>query len=82
VENQSLYLTPFQRKFLLKSLEPDLRPEYRRRVEIMLLADAGESQTQICETLGCSQETARYWIAMAQAGLAHNWGNRPMGRPI
>ncbi len=65
----------------LKSLETDLRPEYRRRIEIMLLADAGESQTQICETLGCSQETARYWIAMAQAGLAHNWGDRPMGRP-
>ncbi|MBW4626644.1 MAG: helix-turn-helix domain-containing protein [Brasilonema octagenarum HA4186-MV1] len=81
MENQSLYLTPFQRKFLLKSLVTDLRPEYRRRVEIMLLADAGESQTQICETLGCSQETARYWIAMAQAGLAHNWSDRPMGRP-
>jgi len=81
VENQSLYLTPFQRKFLLKSLETDLRPEYRRRIEIMLLADAGQSQTQICEALGCAQETARYWIVMAQTGNAHNWGDRPMGRP-
>nr|WP_238361234.1 helix-turn-helix domain-containing protein [Iningainema tapete] len=66
---------------MLKSLEGDLRPEYRRRVEIMLLADAGQSQAQICETLLCSPETARYWIAMAQAGLAHNWSARPMGRP-
>ena len=81
MENQSLYLTPFQRKFLLKSLETDLRPEYRRRIEIMLLADAGQSQTQICEALGCAQETARYWIVMAQTGNAHNWGDRPMGRP-
>lgn len=81
MENQGLYLTSFQHKLLLKSLEADLRPEYRRRVEIMLLADEGQSQAKICETLGCSQETARYWIAMAQAGLAHNWDDRPMGRP-
>lgn len=81
MENQGLYLTPFQRKLLLKSLEADLRPEYRRRIEIMLLADAGQSQTQICEALLCAQETARYWIAMAQAGLAHHWNDRPMGRP-
>ncbi len=81
MENQSLYLTPFQRKFLLKSLETDLRPEYRRRIEIMLLADAGQSQAQICKALGCSQEMARHWIVMAQTGNAHNWGDRPMGRP-
>jgi len=81
VENQSLYLTPFQRKLLLKSLETDLRPEYRRRLEIMLLADTGQSQGQICKALGCSQEMARYWIAMAQTGNAHKWSDRPMGRP-
>jgi transposase len=81
VENQGLYLTPFQRKLLLKSLEADLRPEYRRRIEIMLLADTGQSQAQICKALGCSQETARHWIAMAQTGNAHNWGDRLMGRP-
>ncbi|MEC4819100.1 MAG: helix-turn-helix domain-containing protein [Scytonema sp. PMC 1069.18] len=81
MENQSLYLTPFQRKFLLKTLETGLRPEYRRRIEIMLLADVGQSQTQICEALGCSQETARYWIVIAQTGQAHHWSDRPMGRP-
>lgn len=81
VEKQGLYLTPFQRKLLLKNLETDLRPEYRRRIEIMLLADTGQSQAQICEALLCAQETARYWIAMAQAGNAHRWNDRPMGRP-
>jgi transposase len=81
LEKQGQYLTLFQRKLLLKSLETDLRLEYRRRIEIMLLADTGQSQTQICEALGCSQETARYWIGMAKAGQAHLWDERPMGRP-
>ncbi len=80
-EKAGLYLTPFQHKLLLKNLETDLRPEYRRRIEIMLLADTGQSQTQICEALGCSQETARYWIGMAKTGQAHQWSDRPMGRP-
>jgi hypothetical protein len=39
---QGQYLTPFQRKLLLKSLQAELRPEYRRRIEIMLLADSGQ----------------------------------------
>ncbi|MDJ0797895.1 MAG: winged helix-turn-helix domain-containing protein [Calothrix sp. MO_167.B12] len=75
------FLTPFQRKKLLKNLESDLQREYRRRIEIMLLADMGKSQAHICETIGCSQEMARYWIAIAQAGMAHKWHERPVGRP-
>lgn len=81
MENQGLYLTPFQHKRLLKSLQTDLRPEYRRRIEIMLLANTGQSQAEICKALGCSQETARYWIAMLQAGQAHKWNERSRGRP-
>ncbi len=81
MENQGLYLTSFQRKILLKSLQTDLRPEYRRRIEIMLLADTGQSQAQICKALGCSPEMARYWIVMAQTGNAHHWNDHPMGRP-
>jgi transposase len=76
-----LFLTTFQRELLLKSIQADLRPEYRRRIEIIMLADKGYSQTEICTSLGCSQETARHWIAMAQAGLAHKWNDRPIGRP-
>lgn len=81
MEEQHQLLTPFQKKLLQKSLETDLRAEYRRRIEIMLLADEGYSQTKICETLGCSHETARYWIMMAQSGSALRWSDRPMGRP-
>ena len=83
MEKQSsyLYLTPFERKFLLKSLQTDIRSEYRRRIQIMLLADEGQSQAQICKALGCSQETVRHWMVMAQKGQAHYWGDRPLGRP-
>jgi transposase len=81
MEKLGQYLTPFQHKLLLKSLETDLRPEYRRRIEIMLLADEGKSQTEICKALGCSPEMARYWMDMAQTGRAHLWKERPMGRP-
>lgn len=74
-------LTQFQRKMLLKSLEDNLRPEYNLRIKIMLLADEGKSQTQICKTLGCSPAMARYWIVMARTGQAHNWKEQPIGRP-
>ncbi|QLE54877.1 helix-turn-helix domain-containing protein [Nostoc sp. TCL26-01] len=79
--HESKFLTPFQRKTLLKHLQSNLQPEYRRRIEIILMADVGKSQTQICEILGCSQEMARYWIGLAEAGLAHKWNERPIGRP-
>lgn len=81
MKEQGKYLTPFQRKLLEKSLPNELRPGYCRRIQIMLLADEGKSQTQICKTLSCSQETARYWISMAKMGQAHQWQERPIGRP-
>ena len=74
------YLTSFQRSLLQKSLQSELRSEYQRRIEIMLLADEGQSQAQICKILSCSQETARYWIVIAQTGQTHLW-QRPIGRP-
>jgi transposase len=79
--NQHQLLTPFQRKLLQKILEGDLTELYRQRIQIMLLAAEGKSQTKICEILGCSQGTARHWILMAQAGQAHNWNDSPIGRP-
>lgn len=81
VVEQGQYLSPCQRKFLHKSLQTEIREEYRRRIEIMLLADRGQSQAQICKAVGCSSETARYWVTMAQSGQAHNWDTQPMGRP-
>ena len=79
---EGLYLTAFQHKLLLQHLESlDLCPKYKQRIEIMLLADVGRSQSQICEALGCAQETARHWMTIAQSGLAHLWDDRPIGRP-
>ncbi|MBH8574986.1 helix-turn-helix domain-containing protein [Nostocaceae cyanobacterium CENA369] len=75
------YLTPFQRKILQKSLEKDLSDSYRQRIEIMLLADEGKSQTKICQTLGCCAATARHWIHIARTGMAHQWQDCPIGRP-
>ncbi len=80
-QEQGQLLTPFQRQLLQKSLLSDLPKHYLQRIEIMLLADRGNTQTQICETLGCSQGTARDWILMARSGQAHKWDDRPIGRP-
>ncbi|WP_096608050.1 helix-turn-helix domain-containing protein [Calothrix sp. NIES-2100] len=79
--NENKFLTPDQYKDLLKNLPANLPPEYRRRLEIMLLADMGKSQTEICQILGCSQEMARYWITIAKAGLVEEWQQRRIGRP-
>lgn len=74
-------LTPFQRKLLQKSLQENLPQQYRLRIEIMLLADQGKTQTQICQALGCSPGTARHWICIARSGQAHNWNDNPIGKP-
>lgn len=79
-EEQRL-LSPFQQKLLQEKLKSNLRSEYRRRIEIMLLADQGYSQSQICSALNCSHETARYWTHIAQSGNAHRWKDLPIGRP-
>jgi transposase len=75
------HLTGFQRQLLEKHLQVETIPEYRQRIEIMLLADAGKTQTQICRTLSCSPLTARHWIFMAKSGQAHNWQAQAIGRP-
>lgn len=74
-------LTSFQRKLLQKSLQEDLPESYRQRIQIMLLADSGKSQTEICQTLGCCPATVRHWTHIARAGIAHQWQDCPIGRP-
>lgn len=78
---QRLFLTPYQRQLLQENLQNNLRPEFRRRIHIMLLADAGETQTNICKKIGCSQEAARYWISVVKTGQFHKWNDSPIGRP-
>lgn len=75
------HLTKFQRQLLEKNLQIETIPEYRQRIEIMLLADEGKTQTQICRALSCSPLTARHWIFVAKSGQAHNWQTQPIGRP-
>lgn len=75
-------LTPFQRKLLQKSLQEDLSDLYHQRIQIMLLADEGKTQTDICRTLGCSPATARHWMHVAHIGMAHQWQDCPIGRPM
>lgn len=79
-QSQNL-LTPFQRKMLQKNLATDLDEKYHQRIQIMLLADDGKSQTEICQLLGCCQATARHWIMMAKSGQAHCWKKSKIGRP-
>jgi transposase len=75
------YLTEFQLKLLKQQSESESVAEYRQRIEIMLLADEGKTQSQICRELNCSPLTARHWIFMAKSGQAHNWQTQPIGRP-
>lgn len=82
MEHENLYLTPFQRKLLLKKLSEDaLSSLNRQRIRIMILADQGKSQSEICLEVGCCASTARHWIRMARSGLAHLWEDSPQGRP-
>ena len=80
-EQEKNYLTSFQRKTLQQNLETDIDEKYRQRIEIMLLADQGKTQTEICQLLGCCQATARHWIMMAKSGQAHCWKKSKIGRP-
>ena len=76
-----MYLTHFQRKLLKKVLDQqDLPDKKLQRIQIMLLADEGKTQAEICEKLGCCQATARHWISMARNGLVERW-NSNCGRP-
>ena len=83
-ENKTVgkYLTAFQRELLQKSLREDLSNKQRQRIHIMLLADEGQTQAQICQKLGCCQATARHWIMMARIKQAHHWKSNPIGRPL
>lgn len=81
MDKQNQGLSTLLPKLLQESLLSDLRPEYRRRLEIMLRANLGQSQAEICAALGCSSETARYWMTMVKTGQVDQWDQQPLGRP-
>lgn len=79
--NGGKFLTPHQHRWLQKHLQADLKKMYRQRLQIMLMADQGKSQAEICRTLGCCPATARHWIDVARKGEIHRWQYNPPGRP-
>lgn len=81
-QHRSVHLTPLKQNLLLKALtESHLSTTYRRRLEIMLLANAGKSQVEISRDLNCARETVRHWVTVASIGQAHDWELSPLGRP-
>ena len=56
-------------------------PQLLEPTKVLLLADDGKSQTEICQTLGCCPATARHWMHIARSGMAHQWQDYPIGRP-
>lgn len=75
-------LSSFQRKQLKNKLtQQDIPKLLRQRIEIMILADEGKTQSEICRMLGCSATTAGRWILFARAQFAHQWEETPPGRP-
>ncbi|MFN9617985.1 MAG: transposase [Dolichospermum sp.] len=75
------FLSDFQRQMLLKSLQENCSQSQRQRIQIMLLADKGIPQAEICQIVGCCPATARHWIHIARQGMAHQWQDSPIGRP-
>ena len=75
------FLSDFQRQMLLKSLQENCSQSQRQRIQIMLLADEGITQAEICQIVGCCPATARHWIHIARQGMAHQWQDSRIGRP-
>lgn len=76
------YLSPSQRQQLLEILtEPNISDIDRKRIQIILLADAGKSQTEICKELQCTAATAGKWILIVSSGQIERWTDFQRGRP-
>lgn len=75
------YLTPSQRQQLHISLKQNLSLAYAKRIQIMLLADEGKSQSEICRILGSTNATVRHWMQVLRCGMVHKWQDNPVGRP-
>jgi transposase len=74
-------LTDILLKLLPEESSEGLSPEHRRRLEIAVRTHLGQSQTEICEALNCSRETARYWMTIAKTQSPKSWYQQSVGRP-
>jgi transposase len=74
-------ITDILLKLLPEESSEGFHPEHRRRLEIAVRTHLGQSQTEICEALNCSRETARYWMTIAKTQSPKSWYQQPVGRP-
>jgi transposase len=76
------YLSPSQRQDLSEILRSGTLLEIdRKRIQIILLADEGKSQAEICKLLDCTAATASKWILIAESGAIDRWQKYRRGRP-
>ncbi len=81
MKEQDRHLVELLDKLLPEKLPGDITPEARRRLEIILRTQLGQSQSKICRAVGCSKETARYWMSIAKTGAISSWSETRVGRP-
>lgn len=76
------YLSLSQRQQLLEILtEPNIPNIDRKRIQIILFADEGKSQSEIRKLLDCTAATASKWILIAESGKIDRWQKYRRGRP-
>jgi transposase len=76
------YLSLSQRQQLLEVLrQPNISNVAHKRIQIILLADEGKSQADICKLLDCTAATASKWTLIAESGKIDHWQKYRRGRP-
>jgi transposase len=81
VNYQNIDLADILVDIIPESLPKNFNPQHRRRLEIMVRSHLGQSQVEICSALGCSKDTARYWMAIAKKTASDSWADTSVGRP-
>lgn len=81
MEKQLQHITELLAQILRQDLPENLETINRRRVEIVIRTQMGQSQTEICSALGCSKDTARHWMTIAKTQGFSNWYEHSIGRP-
>ncbi len=81
MNEQDCHLEELLNKLLPEKLPADITPEAFRRLEIILRAQLGQSQSKICRAVGCAKETARYWMKVSQTEAIGSWTENHVGRP-
>ena len=81
MNEQDHQLLALLNKLIPEKLPGDITPEAHRRLEIILRTQLGQSQSKICREVGCTKETARYWMSIAQTSAISSWAENRVGRP-